>query len=151
MFNDRIRELFQFLVDEYGFTATDPLGNVVEYTSERCCVVVSVDLDGRVEVKFVSTEPQIIRRRHMDLEAALRYLDPSFRFKVKYPPGVSTPDLNEKVGARLAAYARLMRRYGEPFLQGDFSIWEPVEQQRLKEIEPWLRQLRGEEPFRHGS
>src|SRR5262249_52869460 len=116
----------------------------------RCRVVVSVDLDGRVEVGFQSTEPQIIRRRHMDLEAALRYLDPSFRFKVKYRPGVSVPDPPEKVEARLAAYARLMRRWGEPFLQGDFSIWEGVEQQRLKEIEPFLRPLRGEEPFRHG-
>jgi hypothetical protein len=97
-----------------------------------------------VVVHLQSNEPQIIRRRGFTLDAALGFLDASVRLKVRYPPGVSEPSTTERINAWLAAYARLLRDHGQPFLQGDFSIWEEVDRRGRAAIEPFLRQLRGE-------
>jgi hypothetical protein len=94
-------------------------------------------------VQLQSNEPQIIRRRGFTLDAALRFLDPSVRVKVKAPSGVPGLHPDENIVAWLAAYARLLREYGEPFLQGDFSIWEEVDRRGRAAIEPLLRRLRG--------
>jgi hypothetical protein len=149
-FNTEIRHHFQFLIDAYRLLPTDVCDNVVEFVGERCRVMIGVEKDGQVVVHLQSNEPQIIRRRGFNLDAALGFLDPGVRLKVRYPPGVSVLTTAQRVEAWLAAYARLLRDYGEPFLQGDFSIWEEVDRRGRAAIEPFLRQLRGEEPFRRG-
>lgn len=144
-FNARIREQFQFLSDEYGLTPTDVCANVVEFVGERCRVRITVEKDGQVVVQLQSNEPQIIRRRGFTLDAALRFLDPSVQVKVNDPSGVPGQHPDERIEAWLAAYARLLREYGDPFLQGDFSIWEEVDRRGREAIEPFLRRLRGED------
>jgi hypothetical protein len=144
-FNDRIREHFRFLIDRYAFTPTDIVDNVVEYVGERCRVMVAVEQDGQVVVQLQSNEPQIIRRRGFTLYSALCFLDPSFRFAPSPVSAVPAEDTNGRVEAQLAEEARRLREYGEPFLRGDFSIWEEVERHGRAMVEPLLRRLRGED------
>jgi hypothetical protein len=143
--NDRIREHFDFLADEYAFSAADVCENVVEYVGERCRVMITVEKDGQVVVQLQSNEPQIIRRRSFTLYSALCFLDPSFRFKGGLPAAGRVADPVARLEAELAEQARLLRENGEPFLQGDFSIWEEVDRQGRAMVEPLLRRLRAEE------
>jgi len=39
------------------------------------------------------------------------------------PPVESQPDTDSRIAARLDADAHLLRKYGEPYLRGDFSDW----------------------------
>src|SRR4051812_28695334 len=144
-FNAQIREQFQFLADEYAFAPSDVCDNVVEFVGERCRVMIAVEKDGQVVVQLQSNEPQIIRRRGFTLYSALCFLDPSFRFAGGPPPPAPLPGPGDTVEAHLAEEARQLRTYGEPFLQGDFSIWEEVDRRGRAAIEPLLRRLRGED------
>lgn len=147
-YNAQIRTQFQFLSDERGFTPSDVSENVVEFVGERCRVMVTVEKDGQVVVQLQSNEPQIIRRRSFTLYTALCFLDPSFRFAGATPSPAPLPGPGGTVEAHLAEEARRLREYGEPFLQGDFSIWEEVDRRGRAAVEPLLRRLRGEGPPR---
>jgi hypothetical protein len=133
---------------EYGFTPGDVCENVVEYVGERCRVMITVEKDGQVVVQLQSNEPQIIRRRGFTLYSALCFLDPSFRFQGLSSPATRIADPDARVEAELAQEARRLRDYGDPFLQGDFSIWEEVDRRGRAAVEPLLRRLRGEEKSR---
>ncbi len=146
-FAELVKENFWYLTKQYGFTvketlfSSDAFGNgKVEFRSSSTIVVVqlarfdvltSIGPISEQEIGWLSFE-QLVEFFSQGKDNML--LDLSMRQQYQF---------EEWITYRLSQYSIALRKYGEPFLRGDFSGWFKIQKWSLKKMQDEYRAMTG--------
>lgn len=132
-FGDRVSRHFRYLIDDYGFELVGKDNVSVTYQTETCRVRVVLDVC-QIGVEIRPAQAPVYENAWIDLWDVVHCKNPAARFKYACNPGAYGRDPAGYVDREAARLAKVLRRYADDMLRGDFSRREELERFRTDRI-----------------
>ncbi len=130
---ERVSKQFSYLIEDYGFERTGEDDVSVTFETEKCRVRIVQDIC-QVGVELRPAQAPVYENAWIDLWDVVHSKDPESKFKYACNPDAYNRDPGAYVDREAARLAKILRRYADDMLRGDFSRRAELEQFRRNRV-----------------